>query len=451
MTDALDPLDRAPSIRAGEHESEAFLDELVAIFADFVIGQEEILRHAKRLDRFEARVTSAAERSLEAYRLAIGEHLGAPESHVPQDQYQQAFNAVFDTLDEDKELRPEERTAALRRTMSEIDALEADRAGSDKRSRKQFVQAEARRRDGGVVASQLVNMVGELELFISRFVTRWFQRDLSHLGEKKITLTLSQMREIDSVDDVIEETVTEFIDELMNSGSGSWFSTLEKMLDARVEGADEFAFLESIQRRHVIVHHGGLASRRYLRALNKFPLSVELDSQLPVDLRYLVTAGDAMAAVAHSIVVCGLLKSGEPSKEIESAIAELTFFLLQRERFRLVERFGERFNLARVKDEFAREQLRVNVWIARSELHGVDAIRSEVEAWDVEAKSDLFKLARLTLTDRFAEAVPLAKQLIASDVLETRSIFTWPLFGKLRHHFFADDEPVSNPGRDVVE
>jgi hypothetical protein len=264
------------------------------------------------------------------------------------------------------------------------------------------------------------------------------------LGEKEVTLTLAKMREIESLDEVIEEKVTEFIDELMHGGSAAWFSTLEKMLGTRVEGVGEFTFLEAIQRRHVIVHHGGLASRRYLRALSNFPLEVEVDSHLPVDLRYLTDAGDAMGAVAHSIVVCGLLKSGEKIKDIESAVAELTFFLLQRDRFRLVEKFGTRFDLSRVKHEFPREQLRVNIWIARSELHGADTIKTEVEGWDVEAKDDLFKLARHTLAGHSEEAVALARHLIANDTLTPRAILTWPLFKSIRELFFTEEEHLAD-------
>lgn len=451
MTEPLEPPQSSDPPEPEGHESvietSSFLDELVAIFADFIIGQEEIVRHAKHLSRVDSRVKLAAERAVVAYKKVRDDLPSGSETDDTSDRSQRAFAAIQESIESSEDLRPEDRTMVLRRALAEIDLVEDI---DDKRSRKQFVAADARRRDAGVMASQLVNMVGELELFISRFVTRWLQEDLSHLGDKQVTLTLAEMREITSVEDVIEQKVTDFIDELMHSGSVSWFGALEKMLETKVEGAEDFTFVEAIQRRHVIVHHGGLASRRYLRALKGFPMDVALESHLPVNLRYLISAGDAMGAVAHSVVVCGLLKSKEGKKEIETAIAELTFFLLQRERNVLVERFGSGFKLDRMKHEFPREQIRVNDWIARSAIHGADSIKAEVEAWDVDAKGDLFKLAQLTLAGRAEEAVSLARQLVANETLSPFAILTWPLFSSISDLFFAEDEQLADEGSDAV-
>ncbi|KEP75958.1 hypothetical protein HR12_17685 [Microbacterium sp. SUBG005] len=73
--------------------------------------------------------------------------------------------------------------------------------------------------------------------------------------------------------------------------------------------------LEAFQRRHVIVHHGGVVSRQYLSNLKKFGPKVALGDDLHVDRQYIRDAATALASVAHSIVMTALMSSTTKSPE----------------------------------------------------------------------------------------------------------------------------------------
>ena len=76
--------------------------------------------------------------------------------------------------------------------------------------------------------------------------------------------------------------------------------------------------------------------------------------------------------------------------------------------------------------------LRVNGWIARKHIDGLEAIRAEVESWQVAPLAPRFRLAKLALLDDVPAAHELGKALLDSGDLDIDDWWTWPLLEDVR-------------------
>jgi hypothetical protein len=84
--------------------------------------------------------------------------------------------------------------------------------------------------------------------------------------------------------------------------------------------------------------------------------------------------------------------------------------------------------------EYIRYIMRVNGWVARKRSEGIDAIRAELEAWEVSALAPRLKLARLALLNRTEEAHGLARTLLERDEIEQSDWRDWPLLDEVRQY-----------------
>ena len=74
---------------------------------------------------------------------------------------------------------------------------------------------------------------------------------------------------------------------------------------------------------------------------------------------------------------------------------------------------------------------RVNRWLATDMGRGPEAIRVEVEAWNVTSLPRESTLARLVLLREDEQAVALLRELLGTGDITQTAVDTWPLFDRL--------------------
>ena len=74
---------------------------------------------------------------------------------------------------------------------------------------------------------------------------------------------------------------------------------------------------------------------------------------------------------------------------------------------------------------------KVHRWLAADMGRGPDAIRAEVEAWDVTSLPSVFEAARLLLLREDEHALALVRSMLDEGTLTQADIDTWPLFDRL--------------------
>ena len=213
-----------------------------------------------------------------------------------------------------------------------------------------------------------------------------------------------------------------------------WFSVNLKISAGEI-AEDWDVLTEIFQRRHLLVHNGGVVNHIYRSKVKKIPADVKshplgIDPRVDVGRQYLLDAIAQLNAAGLLLSIRTSVKLEKPSPpEIHPAsslIADASFEFLRDGRGRELTLFSERV-LPHCPDESIRMLVQVNLWCHQKQSAGIEAIADEVERWDVRHCSQRFKLARLALLNRHDEASAMAKLLIDQGELFESEWATWPL------------------------
>ena len=98
------------------------------------------------------------------------------------------------------------------------------------------------------------------------------------------------------------------------------------------------------------------------------------------------------------------------------------------EQAELLGRLGQ--TLAAAPEDKATSQ--VHQWLAIDAGRGPEAIRTEVEAWDVTGLSCIYTVARHVLLHQDEQARAMLSELLDAGEIDQSDIGTWPLFDRLR-------------------
>jgi hypothetical protein len=85
-----------------------------------------------------------------------------------------------------------------------------------------------------------------------------------------------------------------------------------------------------------------------------------------------------------------------------------------------------------IADEQEKANVKVNRWLATDMGRGCEAIRAEVEAWDVADLPRIYTLARHVLLRQDEQALVLLADLLTTGDITQTDVDTWPLFDRLR-------------------
>ncbi|VXB92910.1 hypothetical protein [Nocardioides sp. AX2bis] len=277
------------------------------------------------------------------------------------------------------------------------------------------------------------------------------------------TFSLSDLYGFGTVQDAIAESIFQQADSFSRKGVRAWTQWFKgKPLEVDLAGlAHDWGRTQEIfERRNVVVHNGSKTTRQYLHNVDSgltenltegSPLDIEPD-YVEEALERLITLG---VLVGYKVRVRMFQKDNAAA--ISTWIQNEQFELLLKSHFNAVDKISESSGDAVLKD-MDRNLLRVNGWIARMRLNGVETGRKEIEKWDTSALSDSFRAARNILLRRDEAAVSAIRELIKSDDLSIEDVREWPLFywlredGKLDGLFteFEDSRTTPEPRMEIV-
>lgn len=283
--------------------------------------------------------------------------------------------------------------------------------------------------------SLLAMAVGAFEVLVSGIATRFYVAHPDALDSDEKTFSFAELRAFGDVNDAADEMISRRIADLMYGGLGTWADWFDKNCSASLsEIAMDFDSVEeAFQRRHVILHNGGLASRQYLRHV---PGSgVRVGNRLTVDASYLDAVFDELDVLGTSL---GVLADGtwRPAGRDDAAgvLLRRSYELMIEERWAAagaLARLGRRLTC----EAATKTSLQCNEWLCRAEQDGYDSIQNEVEAdFDASHMSGRFKLVRSVLIGQVETAVAAVPEAIATKEITRGELEAWPIFKRIREH-----------------
>jgi hypothetical protein len=288
--------------------------------------------------------------------------------------------------------------------------------------------------------STAVAAVSNFEVLFAGIATQYYwvapQALESVPKDKEKEFSLRELKAMNSLEDAVELAIGRRVDDLMFGSFGEWRKFFQDKMNLKFEDyAIDWEFLQEIfQRRHVIVHNGGRASRRYLRNVaERFTADVSLDDQLKVDREYVRRATAELLSFGYLLSIAVRLKfskSQDHKNFTEVELHKFTYNNLLKGNYEVVSKcamYGE--GISNAMD--AQILFRVNRWIARQRL-GDESVAIEAEGWDTRPLKSKYALARHCLVGNRAEAMQLLTELYDAGDVSFEDVIEWPILEPLR-------------------
>jgi hypothetical protein len=204
-------------------------------------------------------------------------------------------------------------------------------------------------------------------------------------------------------------------------------SLVEKLGVSTLSTAIDWERLASLwEDRNVIAHRGSVTDLQHSART-----MIEAGSVLSPDADTVRSAIDVIGATRYALVGCvwAHLEPGKGDFGAQMA-GSLVWESLRAGRWEQAELLGRLgYVLAAAGEDRATAQ--VHRWLAIDMGRGPEAIRAEVEAWDVSGLPRIYRVARLVLLRQDEDANALLTELLDTGEITRTDIDTWPLFDGL--------------------
>jgi hypothetical protein len=276
-----------------------------------------------------------------------------------------------------------------------------------------YIQASARLpRTPALLRALFVAAVGSVEPLVTRYVTL-----LLFDAEPGIYSSLA--------DPSLEKRGRD----LCGGGPVSWRKALAATfgVDMVVDAVDWQRLEHLWEQRNVVVHRGGVGDARYAHKTGG-----QVGDVLAADPAQVQAAIDEIGAARFGLAAAMWHHRVPDLGEVISGGTYLRFCAsLEAGRWR------QAAGLAQVEATFASDTedaagAKVNRWLALDIGHGPEAIKAEVEAWDLTGLPDEYRMAQYVLLRRDNDALALLSDLVANGTIDGNQLESWPLLKRLR-------------------
>lgn len=300
-----------------------------------------------------------------------------------------------------------------------------------------YVEAKARpARLPVLYASLLTTAVSNFEVLVSGVVREFLRVKPEALRSDEAKYSLSEIEGFQTLEEFRAYAAERYAEALLRGSFEEWMEWFEKRLKVSLDriAPDPGKVREIFQRRHLFVHNGGEVNRLYLVKLPDLRDSPPMGRQLVVDGEYLASAADTLTCAGTllaALVMRRLVPSSGEKDLADDLVSDKAYEFMCQGRFALTTSLTTAM-IEGCRSDYTRLVMTVNRWLARKRLDGVEAIRHEVEAWQVSALQPRFALARLALLDHVEEGYKLAQMLLEQKDLSKSEWESWPLLAELR-------------------
>jgi hypothetical protein len=286
--------------------------------------------------------------------------------------------------------------------------------------------------------STIVSAVSNFEVLLAGLVSNFYEIVPQALEaaskDKGKEFSLRELKEMANLEEAIKVAIDRRVDEFMFGSFNDWRKFFADKMKLNFEdfAIDWNSLQEIFQRRHIIVHNGGHASRRYLQGVDaRLRKGVKEGDYLHVDEGYLNKATNELLCFGYLLMSAVALKfaTGHESGALNN-IHDFTYRNLVKGRYELVRKcatYGLEVSL-NMDDELL---FRVNSWISRQRM-GDETVLAEVKDWGVTALNPRYVLAKHCLLGESAEAVQILRSLHESGDMDFENLIEWPLLEPLR-------------------
>nr|WP_288833215.1 hypothetical protein [uncultured Flavobacterium sp.] len=286
--------------------------------------------------------------------------------------------------------------------------------------------------------SSLMSLASTAEWFTYQLFHNYYSLYPYPLEHKDKFFSLDDLKEFGTIEDAKNFLISTKIDKIMRQGFEEWFSSFKKQdvfsLKLKLVGDHKNDLTEIFQRRHLLVHNGGIVNEFYLQkvALN-FKRNLKNGDKLILDKAYIDNAID-------TIEFCFLLIAFELWQKIDKdgkekrieAINDLIVHYIESERYINAEKLGKFFSEEKDIKEHYTLVGQLNYWQSIKWQDRYNEIKKEVENADYSAKDVFFQTGYFAICDKKEEFFKCLDDAIKNKKLTLDDAEKWPIFKEMR-------------------
>lgn len=245
----------------------------------------------------------------------------------------------------------------------------------------------------------LVTLVSSLEGLIGKTYRAALKMkpDLYLSGEREYSL--AEIVKVGALELIIDAAVEKKVDTALRGGLEDWEKIFVK-LDTHFKKLciDWDKTAEVLQRRNALIHTHGSVNVAYASKVKGAP---PLGTPLSIDEEYLREAINQITAFGNLVILRAWLHLCPRQTFLSMGVPYLYLDdFLDRGYYAAVCKMAD--EMKGVKNDFDMKiRLRMYEWLARKNIHGLEAIRAELEEWDTSALKSEFAFSKAILLDDF--------------------------------------------------
>lgn len=305
------------------------------------------------------------------------------------------------------------------------------------------IESLARSRQPEAIERNLfVGMFSEFDQFMGILIRVLYKKRPDLLKSISRSITLSELLKFDDIESAKSSLLEGEIESIRREGYIDQFSTLKNRFEVTLTDFEDWPkFIESSQRRNLMVHCGGIVSSQYVQVCKsvgyKFSSQPLIGSELKLGPDYFSDASRVIIKVAFMLThtLWRKVLTGE-HKSANEQLNNQIYRLLCSKRWRIAEELGN-FSLTKPMRAGANDvQIRIricNTAIALKNLSKTNEMNEILKSADWTASIRDFRLAVAILNDDFDKAASLMAEIgKRGELIHEVSYHQWPLFASFR-------------------
>lgn len=285
--------------------------------------------------------------------------------------------------------------------------------------------------------SSLISLITYFELLISNLIREYLEVNpyILNINEKHLTFEL--LSQLDSIDDALTHIKENEIEKLMYKGFKEWLVFLEQKIGIKEKliGEEKDNINELINRRHLLIHNGGIVNTNYLKRveIGDKNSDLKIGEKVVVDEQYLLKNLERIKRFG-TILALNIWRSALKKSDYRLAyLIDSSYEFIKNEEY-LLARYFSRFLETEKIDEDFKLLAKINYWQTYKWNDEFDKVKKEIEEFDFSAKAKKYQISKLALLDENQEIIDDIINRGLPEGIEVDDLQSWPLFTNLRKH-----------------
>jgi len=285
----------------------------------------------------------------------------------------------------------------------------------------------------------LTGVIAQFDHLVQQLVREVINLKPEIISQSERAMTFKELQAFSSIDDARDYISNKYIESLTRKSHFEQFKDMEVAFGLELrKGLQNFPnFLELCQRRHCVIHNGGVVSQSYLEKLKEQGIesTAKIGDRLPITAKYFLDSVSVVFEIGFKLIQVLWRKfNPEDNKMADHEIVNQPLYLLQIEHYDLsaeILSFASKY-IKNWENETNELMVQVNHANALKLSGRTDECAKILDGTDWGSRSANFQICVAAVRDDLDNCLKLLEKHKDTSKIGLESIIAWPVFYSLR-------------------